>query len=68
MLATVNPSKWSLLVNSYYHNFEESANIVYNEASHLLVNCTLLTNKRTIYLSIYLTPGYFGVIVATYIP
>ena len=33
---------------------EESANIVYTEASHLLVNCTLLTNKRTIYLSIYL--------------
>ena len=34
---------------------EESANIVYTEASHLLVNCTLLTNKRTIYLSIYLS-------------
>ena len=29
--------------------------VVYNEASHLLVNCTLLTNKRTIYLSIYLS-------------
>ena len=27
---------------------EQSANIVYNEALHLLVNCTFLTNKRTI--------------------
>ena len=27
---------------------EQSANIVYNEASHLLVNCTFLTNKSTI--------------------
>ena len=27
---------------------EQSANIVYNEAPHLLVNCTLLTNDRTV--------------------
>ena len=27
---------------------EQSANIVYNEASHLLVNYTFLTDKRTI--------------------
>ena len=52
MLATVNPSKCpeppSQIILPY---IEESANIVYNEASHLLVNCTVLTNKRTIYLS-----------------
>ena len=30
--------------------FEQSANIVHNEASHLLVNCSLLTNKRSAYL------------------
>ena len=32
---------------------------VYNEASHLLVNCTFLTNKRTIlsYPVLYIAPG-----------
>ena len=52
MLATVKPSKWSPPSRIILPYIEESANIVYTEASHLLVNCTLLTNKRTIYLSI----------------
>ena len=29
-------------------DIEQSANIVHNEASHLLVNCTFFTNKRTV--------------------
>ena len=47
MLATVNPSKWSLLVKSYYHTLNNQPILYYNEASHVLVNCTILTNKRT---------------------
>ena len=43
MLATVNPSRWSLMLL----DIEQSTNIVDNEASHLLVTSTLLTNKRT---------------------
>ena len=49
MLATVNPSKWSLLVKSYYHTSNNQPILyiyIYDEASH--VNCSFLTNKRTI--------------------
>ena len=35
----------SQIIVSY---IEQSANIVHNDASHLLENCTLLTNKRTV--------------------
>ena len=52
MVATGNPSKWSFLVKSYYH----SLNNHIMKHHILLVNCTILTNKkRTIYLSIYLS-------------
>ena len=41
MLATVNPYKWSQII------FEQTANIVHNEASHLLVNCRGTWDKMT---------------------
>ena len=67
MLATVNPSKCpeapSQIILPY---IEESANIVYNEASHLFVNCTVLTNKRAIYLYIYLIARYLCVYAGVY--
>ena len=37
---------------------EQLANIVYHEASHLLVNCTFLTNKRIILSYPILLPGF----------
>ena len=39
-------------------DIEQSANVVHNEASRLLVNFTLLTNKRTISLSMALAMDF----------